>query len=261
MKNVFFTFMCICCASLAYAQSSVLLEDFENFPEENFWQTDLADRTGTFFYYDANRAPLMIVDNPQQAGLNASAKVCRVQVYAGAANSGILKIEFTGGGKTGQPVLEYPACPTCTGGKYDRLRFKFYKGTLTERYVEMEPNGSPTNPKTIVATSDLDEWQYVIIELSATSYNSFQIRVNRNANGSGSAPGSADGDFIYIDDFELYNSADDASGIDPAVAAKTPVSATYYDLAGRQASASAKGLLIQKSVYDDGTVGYNKVMK
>jgi hypothetical protein len=195
-----------------FAQTSVIVEDFENVPVENFWQDDVADRTGTFFAYNTNRAPLMIVENPAPTGINTSPKVCRVQVFAGGANSGIVKIEFVKEGTTKpEPVIDYPACPTCENQRYDRLRFKYYKGNLQNRNVELEPNGSPTSPKTITPAVGNDEWEYIVFELSAATYNTFQLRVNRNADGSGSAQGTADGDFIYLDDFEFYSSAEVSS--------------------------------------------------
>jgi hypothetical protein len=52
----------------------------------------------------------------------------------------------------------------------------------------------------------------------------------------------------------------EASGIGNVVAgAKAVVSKTYYDLAGRQVSAVSKGILIQKSVHEDGSISYGKV--
>ncbi|GAB6011660.1 hypothetical protein [Viscerimonas tarda] len=42
-------------------------------------------------------------------------------------------------------------------------------------------------------------------------------------------------------------------------AGKTVVDKAYYDLTGRPAAKTAKGLLIQKSVYEDGTSAYSKV--
>lgn len=190
--------------SVTFASATVI-ENFENFPVEDFWQADLADRTGTFFAYDANRASLLIVDNPNKSGINTSNKVCRVQVHNGGANSGIVKINFTG---SAEPVVTYPACPTCTDGKFDRLRFKYYKGSLLNRYVEFEPNGSPTTPKTITQAQGMDDWEYITLELPYTTYTNFQIRVNRNGTGDGSAVGTAEGDFIYVDDFEFFNSTD-----------------------------------------------------
>jgi hypothetical protein len=68
-------------------------------------------------------------------------------------------------------------------------------------------------------------------------------------------------DTFLNDRFELQFVKKD-TGIDnvkaPAVQ-KTVVSKSYYDLSGRPVSEhAAKGFLIQKSVYDDGTTGYGK---
>ena len=86
------------------------------------------------------------------------------------------------------------------------LRFKYYKGNLLNKNVEFEPNGQPTNPKTIKPTFGDDEWEYIKFDLIYKYYANFQIRVNRNETGTGSATGTAAGEIIYVDDFELYNS-------------------------------------------------------
>jgi hypothetical protein len=52
---------------------------------------------------------------------------------------------------------------------------------------------------------------------------------------------------------------DAPEGIDNAdVSGKIAISRQYYDLTGRPASSSAKGVLLQKSVYDDGSISYGK---
>lgn len=165
----------------------------------------IANPKGDFFVNNGNYAPIELADNPNKSGINTSDKVAKVQIYVSSAISGIIKISFSA---SELPTLTYPACPTCTGGRYDRLRFKYYKGSLLNRYVEFEPNGAATSPKTLIqASGAANEWEYITIPLDWSSYQSFQIRVNRNAAGTGSATAVA-GDFIYIDDFEFYNSTD-----------------------------------------------------
>jgi hypothetical protein len=203
--------------------SAVIIEDFENFPVADFWNAELADRTGTFFAYDATRAPLMVVDNPNKSGINTSDKVIQVRVYIEAPNSGILRINFTDGTVTAEPLIAYPSCPTCEGEKFDRLRFKYYKGSLLNRYAELEPNGSAATPKKLVQANGIDEWEYITFELENRSYQNFQIRVNRNGEGNGAAQGTADGDIIYVDDFEFFNSV---NGPDYPSTAIQPVSTT-----------------------------------
>jgi hypothetical protein len=63
------------------------------------------------------------------------------------------------------------------------------------------------------------------------------------------------------DRFVIETGLRSGNGIDsPSPAApKTVVSKSYYDLTGRPVSSAAKGILIQKSVYDDGSTGYGKV--
>jgi hypothetical protein len=205
MKRYFFTLLLGLSVTIASAR---IIQNFENITKD-IWDPELTDRTGTFFSYDATRAPLAIVENPNKSGINTSEKVVRVQVYTGAPNSGILKINFVGGTPTAsEPLVDYPACPTCTDEKYDRLRFKYYKGSLLNRNVELEPNGQAASPKKLVNAQGLDEWEYITFDLENKFYSSFQIRVNRNEAGNGSAVGTAEGDFIYIDDIEFFNSTD-----------------------------------------------------
>jgi len=173
------------------------LQDFEN----------ITNPRGEFFVDNANFAPVSLADNPLKYGINTSNKVAAVQVFTTAANSGIIKISFA----TDQPILQYPKNPTGADALYyDVLRFKYYSAGKLNKTIEFEPNGTATSPKTLVAPGSYynEEWAYVIIPLINKTYNNFQIRVNRNADGSGSATGTAAGDLVYVDDFEMYNSVD-----------------------------------------------------
>jgi hypothetical protein len=49
-----------------------------------------------------------------------------------------------------------------------------------------------------------------------------------------------------------------STGVQPVVAAKTPVKSTYYDLTGKIVSSDAKGFIIRKTVYSDGSVNGEK---
>jgi hypothetical protein len=44
------------------------------------------------------------------------------------------------------------------------------------------------------------------------------------------------------------------TGLQPSVAAKTPVSSKYYDLTGREVAAATKGFVIKKTIYSDGSI-------
>lgn len=200
MKNYLLTVFFFVVATMAHA---VIIQDFESIAK--IW--DATDKEGTFFVYSANFAPLTLVDNPNKSGINTSNKAVAVQVYTNAPNSGIVKINFPGGSSVA-PILNYPTCPLCTDGRYDRLRFKYYKGSLLNRYFEFEPNGAATSPHTLAQAQGMDEWEYITFDLAYATYSSMQFRVNRNDAGTGSAVGTAAGDIIYIDDVEFYNSTD-----------------------------------------------------
>jgi hypothetical protein len=196
------------CVALLFASfaSAIDLQTFES---------GITTPKGEFFVNNANFASIELVANPNKSGINTSNNVVAVRVHSGnpndpttlpgSANSGIIKISFAGD----QPVIQYPANPTGADVLYyDRLRFKYYKGSLLNRYVEFEPNGSATSPKTLIQPQGIDEWEYVTIPLENKTYTNFQIRINRNDTGTGSATGTAAGNIIYLDDFELFNSTD-----------------------------------------------------
>lgn len=168
---------------------SYLLQDFES----------ITNPKGEFFDTNTNFAAIDLVTNPSKSGINLSDKTAGVKVGTG---SGIIKINFQDGIT---PQTIYPSDPTGQNSLYyDRLRFKYYKGSNADRYVELEPNGSPTSPKTLTPANGSD-WIYIEFVLTNKMYNNFQIRVNRNADGSGSAGALTSGQYIYVDDFELYN--------------------------------------------------------
>lgn len=216
MKHVFTIGMILLFAG---AVSGISLQNFE---------TGVTSPKGDFFVNNANFAAIDLADNPNKSGINMSDKVVAVMVHSGNPNdettlpgnpnSGIIKISFSGD----QPVIQYPTHPTGADELYyDRLRFKYYKGSLLNRYVEFEPNGSATSPKTLIQPQGIDEWEYVTISLENKTYSNFQIRVNRNDAGTGSATGTAAGDIIYLDDFELYNSVDGPISAVPAIKEET----------------------------------------
>jgi hypothetical protein len=62
---------------------------------------------------------------------------------------------------------------------------------------------------------------------------------------------------LFLYGVKIYT-AMTATGLSQETVIKTPLKTSYYDLTGKPVTATAKGILIQKSVYDDGTVGYGK---
>ena len=196
MKH-FFLAIALCATVSLTANNAVMLHTFES---------GITNPKGEFFVDDSGHPSSSLVTNPKKSGINTSDKVVAVNV---GTSSGLMKINFQSGIA---PQVAYPANPYGADALfYDRLRFKYYKGNLTNRYVELEPNGSPTSPKTIIPASGNDEWEYIDIPLTNKTYNNFQIRINRNEAGNGGATGSTASDVIYVDDFELYNSIEGPS--------------------------------------------------
>lgn len=203
MKQVNFTLLLFV---VSLSASAIKLQGFET----------IANPKGDFFDTNTNFASIVLADNPKKEGINISDKVAGVVVHSGivgdpetpgAPNSGIIKINFV---ETLTPHTVYPKNPLGEGDLipvyYDVLRFKYYKGKLMNKNVEFEPNGQPTNPKSLKTAFGDDEWEYITFPLEFKYYQNFQIRVNRNENGTGSAVGTGTGEIIYVDDFEIYNS-------------------------------------------------------
>jgi hypothetical protein len=77
--------------------------------------------------------------------------------------------------------------------------------------------------------------------------------------GAASIPAGAALNIEAIRFYAHYNdAAHQGTGIDKTLAAKTPVKSTYYDLTGKTVSADAKGFVIRKTVYSDGSVNNEK---
>lgn len=200
MKHFHIIVLFFCCSTFAMATNPAFPQNFES----------ITTPKGEYFVNDANFAPIELATNPNKSGINTSDKVAKVSIYSGNAISAIIKISFS----NQAPILDYPTHPQGLDELYyDRLRFKYYKGALTRRYVEFEPNGTATIPKTLFeAAGANNEWEYITIPLTSKTYSNFQIRVNRTSTGATGA--AVSGDCIYVDDFELYNST---NGITTAI--------------------------------------------
>ncbi|GAB6013023.1 hypothetical protein [Viscerimonas tarda] len=74
--------------------------------------------------------------------------------------------------------------------------------------------------------------------------------------GGQSTPNATDAPNIY--GIKIYLT-DTSTGVEEAATAeKTEISSSFIDLTGKPAKATAKGLLIKRTVYDDGSVEYTK---
>jgi hypothetical protein len=183
-----------------FMANAIVIQNFETIP----YAWSQSEPQNAFFVYNTNFATLQIVDNPNKSGINTSDKVVSVRVHNfNSANSGIFQICFSG---TCQPAVGYPTCNDCPSGKYNRIRFKYYKAGLSDRAVDFEPWGQPPGGvRSYQVVSGNYEWEYVTFELVAASYSYMQFKVNRKIDNTGLAPVS-DGDYIYIDDIEFFDS-------------------------------------------------------
>lgn len=195
MKQYLFFMLFLACSATLSAQTA-FPQDFES----------ITNAKGDYLDTGANFAAAVIADNPLKEGINTSDKVVAVTV---GINSGIIRINFKKA-TTGTPKFDYPAHPEGLDELYyDVLRFKYYTAGKKNKFIELAPNGNSANPKILVepTTSDYDQkWAYVEIPLAFKEYANFQMRINSHSSGSGSAQDTQNGDKIYVDDFEVYNS-------------------------------------------------------
>ncbi|MDR1809683.1 MAG: hypothetical protein LBR34_04670 [Prevotella sp.] len=64
---------------------------------------------------------------------------------------------------------------------------------------------------------------------------------------------------VLIDNVSLVDS--EYTGVNTNIVGKTPQSVQYFDLTGKPVSATAKGFVIRKTTYDDGSVVNSKALK
>ena len=69
------------------------------------------------------------------------------------------------------------------------------------------------------------------------------------------------GDWVIMDNFKLYFYGQDGTGVATVVDLGKPVQVQYFTLDGRQVSAARKGLVIRKTVMDNGAVIVRKIQK
>ena len=68
-------------------------------------------------------------------------------------------------------------------------------------------------------------------------------------------------DWIIMDNFKLFFHGDDYTGVETVINLGKPVQVQYFTLDGRQVSAARKGLVIRKTIMDNGAVIVRKMQK
>ena len=68
-------------------------------------------------------------------------------------------------------------------------------------------------------------------------------------------------DWIIMDNFKLFFHGDDYTGVETVINLGKPVQVQYFTLDGRQVSAARKGLVIRKTIMDNGAVIVRKIQK
>lgn len=134
-------------------------------------------------------APLVIsvIDNPSQTGINTSSKVLKL---TGNSGSGILRADFNINGQVA--VLNI----------YDRVRFKYYRGNISNNTVLLDQGGSTLKQITpLVAPSGINTWEVVEFAVEPVSVGLHLFRLDKRV----TSPMPVPTDAIYIDDLEFYD--------------------------------------------------------
>ncbi|UKK53783.1 hypothetical protein [Prevotella sp. E2-28] len=74
-------------------------------------------------------------------------------------------------------------------------------------------------------------------------------------------PETASTDWIIMDNFKLLFFGENATGVETVINMGKPVQVQYFTLDGRRANATQKGLLIRKTIMDNGAVIVRKIQK
>jgi len=74
-------------------------------------------------------------------------------------------------------------------------------------------------------------------------------------------PKTSGTDWVIMDNFKLFFHGDDYTGVETVINLGKPVQVQYFTLDGRQVSAARKGLVIRKTIMDNGAVIVRKMQK
>ncbi len=74
-------------------------------------------------------------------------------------------------------------------------------------------------------------------------------------------PKNSGTDWVIMDNFKLFFHGDDYTGVETVINLGKPVQVQYFTLDGRQVSAARKGLVIRKTIMDNGAVIVRKIQK
>jgi len=74
-------------------------------------------------------------------------------------------------------------------------------------------------------------------------------------------PKTSGTDWVIMDNFKLFFHGDDYTGVETVINLGKPVQVQYFTLDGRQVSAARKGLVIRKTIMDNGAVIVRKIQK
>jgi len=88
--------------------------------------------------------------------------------------------------------------------QYNRLRFKIYRGGITQSEVAIQYDGAGDNLPPVEPLSEHDGWQVVEFEIAPKNYNALAFRLLLNSVGNGES--------VYIDELEYYTAS--ATSID-----------------------------------------------
>jgi hypothetical protein len=118
-------------------------------------------------------------------------------------------------------------------------------------YIAEEGESAPNDMVSAVAL--FEKGRYLNVINFRFEGDTLRIGIkHENSNGT---------DWVIMDNFKLFFHGDDYTGVETVINLGKPVQVQYFTLDGRQVSAARKGLVIRKTIMDNGAVIVRKIQK
>jgi hypothetical protein len=176
----------------------------------------------------------------------------------------IKSLQYVGAGYTGTNQSQYVVAFSADGSTFPATPNNLYPtatGTITLATVYSLPaalTGACTDPAVLSLPANGKAFQGAASGTRTTEVTIKKIRLAGETIQSKSLSNSENAYILGI----IMTISGTSTGAEEIAAEKTAVSSSYYDLSGKAVSADAKGFVIRKTLYSDGSVanekGYNR---
>lgn len=125
---------------------------------------------------------------------------------------------------------------------------------LMQHAAGFDPVAGESGPGDMISAAAMfDEGKYLNEVNIAVTDNKLRIGIKHEK--------KATYDWIIMDNFKLFFYGNDNTGVETVVNLGKPVQVQYFTLDGRRVNAANKGLMIRKTILDNGTVIVRKIQK